>query len=46
MLMIQVWKEVMPDPKPARTCIGVKELPGGGTDVEIEFVAYDERAKL
>jgi len=42
----QVWKELMPDPKPARTCIGVKELPAGGTDVEIEFVAYDEKAKL
>lgn len=31
----------MPEPKPARTCIGVAELPAGGTDVEIEFVAYD-----
>ena len=36
----------MPEPKPARTCIGVAELPGDGTDVEIEFVAYSERAKL
>ncbi|GFZ48886.1 LOW QUALITY PROTEIN: hypothetical protein JCM24511_06635 [Saitozyma sp. JCM 24511] len=37
----EVWKEVMPEPKPARTRIGVAELPAGGTDVEIEFVAYD-----
>ncbi|WVR07849.1 hypothetical protein IAU60_004892 [Kwoniella sp. DSM 27419] len=37
----EVWKEMMPEPKPARTCIGVAELPAGGTDVEIEFVAYD-----
>ncbi|RSH90000.1 hypothetical protein EHS25_001333 [Saitozyma podzolica] len=37
----EVWKEAMPEPKPARTCIGVAELPAGGTDVEIEFVAYD-----
>lgn len=37
----EVWKEVMPEPKPARTCVGVAELPAGGTDVEIEFVAYD-----
>ncbi|ODN80898.1 hypothetical protein L202_03026 [Cryptococcus amylolentus CBS 6039] len=37
----EVWKELMPDPKPARTCIGVAELPAGGTDVEIEFTAYD-----
>ena len=27
LLMNQVWTEVMPDPKPARTCIAVKELP-------------------
>ena len=34
----------MPDPKPARTCIGVKELPSqaSGTDVEMEFIAYDD----
>lgn len=32
---------MMPDPKPARTCVGVAELPAGGTDVEIEVVAYD-----
>lgn len=38
---IQVYKELMPDPKPARTCVGVAQLPAGGTDVEIEFVAYD-----
>ncbi|KAL7421099.1 hypothetical protein Q5752_003983 [Cryptotrichosporon argae] len=37
----EVWTELMPEPKPARTCIGVAELPAGGTDVEIEFVAYD-----
>jgi enamine deaminase RidA (YjgF/YER057c/UK114 family) len=37
----QVYKELMPDPKPARTCVGVAQLPAGGTDVEIEFVAYD-----
>ncbi|WVQ93015.1 hypothetical protein IAU59_000078 [Kwoniella sp. CBS 9459] len=37
----EVWKEMMPEPKPARTCIGVAELPAGGTDVEIEFTAYD-----
>ncbi len=37
----QIWKEMMPEPKPARTCVGVAELPAGGTDVEIEFVAYD-----
>ncbi|KAK6906390.1 endoribonuclease [Kwoniella mangroviensis CBS 8886] len=37
----EVWKELMPEPKPARTCVGVAELPAGGTDVEIEFVAYD-----
>ena len=43
---VQVWKELMPEPKPARTCIGVKELPAGGTDVEIEFVAFDAKAKL
>ena len=43
---MQVWKELMPEPKPARTCIGVKELPAGGTDVEIEFVAFDAKAKL
>jgi hypothetical protein len=38
---LQVYKELMPDPKPARTCVGVAQLPAGGTDVEIEFVAYD-----
>ena len=38
---MQVYKELMPDPKPARTCVGVAQLPAGGTDVEIEFVAYD-----
>lgn len=32
---------MMPDPKPARTCVGVAQLPAGGTDVEIEFTAYD-----
>ncbi|KAL1407537.1 hypothetical protein Q8F55_006970 [Vanrija albida] len=37
----EVYKELMPEPKPARTCVGVAELPAGGTDVEIEFVAYD-----
>ncbi|OCF32257.1 endoribonuclease [Kwoniella heveanensis CBS 569] len=37
----EVWKELMPEPKPARTCVGVAELPAGGTDVEIEFVAFD-----
>lgn len=37
-----VWKEMMPNPKPARTCVGVAELPAGGTDVEIEFVAYKD----
>ncbi|WWC64377.1 uncharacterized protein I303_106987 [Kwoniella dejecticola CBS 10117] len=37
----EVYKEVMPEPKAARTCIGVAELPAGGTDVELEFVAYD-----
>jgi enamine deaminase RidA (YjgF/YER057c/UK114 family) len=37
----EVWKEMMPNPKPARTCVGVAELPAGGTDVEIEFVCYD-----
>ncbi|KAK8844125.1 hypothetical protein IAR55_006919 [Kwoniella newhampshirensis] len=37
----EIWKEMMPEPKPARTCIGVAELPAGGTDVEIEFTAYD-----
>ncbi|OCF40416.1 endoribonuclease [Kwoniella heveanensis CBS 569] len=37
----EVWKEMMPEPKPARTCIGVAELPAGGTDIEIEFTAYD-----
>ncbi|KAI9636865.1 putative Brt1 [Dioszegia hungarica] len=37
----EVYKEMMPDPKPARTCVGVAQLPAGGTDVEIEFVAYD-----
>lgn len=39
--LLQVWKEMMPNPKPSRTCVGVAELPAGGTDVEIEFVAYD-----
>jgi hypothetical protein len=38
---MQVYKELMPEPKPARTCVGVAQLPAGGTDVEIEFVAYD-----
>ena len=37
----EVWKEMMPNPKPARTCVGVAQLPAGGTDVEIEFVCYD-----
>lgn len=37
----EIWKEMMPNPKPARTCIGVAQLPAGGTDVEIEFVAHD-----
>ncbi|BEI85197.1 hypothetical protein CcaverHIS002_0505980 [Cutaneotrichosporon cavernicola] len=37
-----VWKEVMPNPKPARTCIGVARLPAGGTDVEIELVLYKD----
>ncbi|GFZ47253.1 Maintenance of mitochondrial function 2 [Saitozyma sp. JCM 24511] len=37
----EVYKEMLPEPKPARTCVGVAELPAGGTDVEIEFVAYD-----
>jgi 2-iminobutanoate/2-iminopropanoate deaminase len=30
---------MMPDPKAARTCVGVAELPLR-TDVEMEFVAY------
>ena len=40
----EVYDELMPNPKPARTCVGVAQLPAGGTDVEIEFVAYDENA--
>ncbi|ORX39236.1 putative Brt1 [Kockovaella imperatae] len=39
--MNEVYEKMMPDPKPARTCVGVAQLPAGGTDVEIEFVAYD-----
>jgi len=34
----EAYKAILPDPRPARTCICVKELPGG-TDVEIECVA-------
>ncbi|ERF69070.1 Protein mmf1 [Endocarpon pusillum Z07020] len=34
-----VYLEMMPEPKPARTCIGVRELPMR-TDVEIECIAH------
>lgn len=39
----EVWRQLMPDPKPARTCVGVQQLPSQaqGTDVEMEVVAYD-----
>lgn len=37
---LQVWEEMMPEPRPTRTSLGVAQLPAGGTDVEIEFVAY------
>jgi 2-iminobutanoate/2-iminopropanoate deaminase len=30
----KVWLEMVPDPKPARTCVAVKELPMG-TDVSL-----------
>ncbi|KIW11096.1 hypothetical protein PV08_10395 [Exophiala spinifera] len=33
-----VYLDTIPDPKPARTCVCVKELPGK-TDVEIECIA-------
>ncbi|KIW69568.1 hypothetical protein PV04_05438 [Phialophora macrospora] len=36
--MNNAYLEVVPDPKPARTCVCVKELPFK-TDVEIEVVA-------
>ncbi|KAL6788060.1 YjgF-like protein [Trichoderma afarasin] len=39
-LVNQVWEEMMPEPRPTRTSLGVAQLPAGGTDVEIEFVAY------
>lgn len=31
----------MPEPRPTRTTVGVAQLPAGGTDIEIEIVAYD-----
>merc|ERR1712000_256542 len=37
--MNKVFLETIPDPKPARTCACVKELPGK-TDVEIECIAH------
>jgi enamine deaminase RidA (YjgF/YER057c/UK114 family) len=39
----EAYKELMPDPKPARTCVGVQQLPTQeeGTDVEMEMIAYD-----
>ncbi|PTB45962.1 uncharacterized protein TrAFT101_004553 [Trichoderma asperellum] len=40
-LVNQVWEEMMPEPRPTRTTVGVAQLPAGGTDIEIEFVAYD-----
>ncbi|EHK21569.1 uncharacterized protein TRIVIDRAFT_52775 [Trichoderma virens Gv29-8] len=39
-LVNQVWEELMPEPRPTRTSVGVAQLPAGGTDIEIEFVAY------
>ncbi|KAK4059159.1 hypothetical protein Trihar35433_11156 [Trichoderma harzianum] len=39
-LVNQIWEEMMPEPRPTRTSLGVAQLPAGGTDVEIEFVAY------
>ncbi|KIV96638.1 hypothetical protein PV10_00476 [Exophiala mesophila] len=35
----KAYLELIPDPKPARTCVAVKELPFG-TDVEIEAIAH------
>ncbi|KAJ9499431.1 hypothetical protein H2202_005014 [Exophiala xenobiotica] len=37
--MNKVFLDTIPDPKPARTCVCVKELPGK-TDVEIECIAH------
>ncbi|KIV82588.1 hypothetical protein PV11_04688 [Exophiala sideris] len=37
--MNNVFLATIPDPKPARTCVCVKELPGK-TDVEIEVIAH------
>ncbi|PON30049.1 endoribonuclease L-PSP [Trichoderma gamsii] len=39
-LVNQVWEEMMPEPRPTRTTVGVAQLPAGGTDIEIEFVGY------
>ncbi|UKZ61474.1 uncharacterized protein TrAtP1_002740 [Trichoderma atroviride] len=38
-LVNQVWKEMMPEPRPTRMSMGVAQLPLN-TDVEIEFVCY------
>lgn len=40
--MNEAYLKMMPSPAPARSCIGVKELPFG-TDVEIEVVAALKR---
>lgn len=37
--MNRVYDTYFPHPKPARTCVAVKELPLG-TDVEVECVAH------
>ncbi|KAG9770074.1 hypothetical protein ABEF95_008724 [Exophiala dermatitidis] len=37
--MNKAFLEIIPDPKPARTCVCVKELPMQ-TDVEIECIAH------
>lgn len=42
--MDEAYLGMMPSPPPARSCIGVKELPRG-TDVEIEAMAVIPRSR-
>ncbi|KZF26344.1 endoribonuclease L-PSP [Xylona heveae TC161] len=35
----EVYATIFPDPKPVRTCVGVRELPLG-TDIEVECSGY------
>lgn len=43
--MNEAYLKMMPNPPPARSCIGVRELPLG-TDVEIEAVALVTKSRL